>query len=217
MGPIQIVIADDHQMMLDGLKTALDSLPDIEVVGTVTDGTHLAAAVTDHSPDVLLVDVEMPGVSGLAAIKSIEPLPPTLIVTMHTADEYRRAALEAGAVGFLSKGLPLPDLAAAIRAAHDGQHLLDAADIDPVLDRYRTPKLSVRAEAVTGRERDVLQCLVRGISTTDDIAEELFISQKTVKNHLASIYEKLGVNDRAQAVVEAMKLGLDRDWTESPE
>ncbi len=217
MSPIRIVIADDHQMMLDGLKTALNSLPDIEVAGTATDGSQLAAQVAEHSPDVLLVDVEMPGTSGLAAIKSIKFLPPTLVVTMHTADDYQRAASEAGAVGFLSKALPLPDLAAAIRAVYDGQNLLEAPDIDVVLNNYRTPQLSSRAATVTGREREVLQCLVRGISSTDTIAEELFISQKTVKNHLASIYEKLGVNDRAQAVVEAIKLGLDRDWADPPD
>jgi DNA-binding NarL/FixJ family response regulator len=204
-------------MMLDGLRTALNSLPDIEVVGTATDGSELAAQVAEHSPDVLLVDVEMPGTSGLAAIASITTLPPTLVVTMHTADDYQRAAAEAGAVGFLSKGLPLPDLAAAIRAVHDGLDLLNAQDLEAVLNAYRAPKLSSRAEMVTGRERDVLRCLVRGISSTDTIAEELFISQKTVKNHLASIYEKLGVNDRAQAVVEALKLGLDRDWTDQQE
>jgi DNA-binding NarL/FixJ family response regulator len=204
-------------MMLDGLTTALNSLPDITVVATATDGSALDNLVATFSPDVLLVDVEMPGLSGLAAIASIDPLPPTLIVTMHTADDYKRASAEAGAVGFLSKGLPLPDLAAAIRAVNDGQVLLEAPDIETVLDEYRTPRLPPRAEAVTARERDVLRCLVRGISSTDDIADELYISQKTVKNHLASIYEKLGVNDRAQAVVEAMKLGLDRDWTGSQE
>jgi len=217
MSLIRVVIADDHQLMLDGLKTALDSLPDIEVVGTATDGTLLSGVVEMHDPDVILVDVEMPGMSGLAAINAIDPLPPTLVVTMHAADDYAHAAREAGAVGFLSKGLPLPDLAAAIRAVNDDQILLDASEVDSILDRYRTPRLSRRAETVTGRERDVLRCLVRGISSTDHIAEELYISQKTVKNHLASIYEKLGVNDRAQAVVEAMKLGLDRDWSESAE
>jgi DNA-binding NarL/FixJ family response regulator len=217
MSPIRIVIADDHQMMLDGLSNALNSLPDINVVATATDGSMLSGLVATCSPDVLLVDVEMPGMSGLAAITSIDPLPPTLVVTMHTADDYKRAAAEAGAVGFLSKGLPLPDLAAAIRAVDDGQVLLDVPDLEATLDRYRTPTLSHRAETVTNRERDVLRCLVQGISSTDDIADELYISQKTVKNHLASIYEKLGVNDRAQAVVEAMKLGLDRDWTDSQE
>ncbi|MGI9585726.1 MAG: response regulator transcription factor, partial [Acidimicrobiia bacterium] len=196
---IRIVIADDHQLMLDGLSQALDSLPDITVVGTATDGSGLTTIVGDRKPDVLLVDVEMPGVSGLSAISQLKPLPPTLVVTMHTADDYGITAQEAGAVGFLSKGLPLPELAAAIRAAHDGVDLF-TADSD-ALDRYMAPTLSTRAESITDRERDVLRCLVQGISGTEDIADELYISQKTVKNHLASIYEKLGVNDRAQAVV----------------
>ena len=208
--PIRVVIADDHQLMLDGLRQGLDSLPDIQVVGTVVDGSELPAEVESKRPDVLLVDVEMPKVTGLSAISKIEPLPPTIIVTMHAADEYAATAREAGARGFLSKGLPLPDLAAAIRAAAAGHDLYEADEA--VLARYATPTLSTRAESITDRERDVLRCLVQGISSTDDIADELYISQKTVKNHLASIYEKLGVNDRAQAVVEAMKLGLDRDW-----
>jgi len=208
---IRIVIADDHRLMLDGLKQGLDSLPDIAVVGTAVDGTTLKDLVTATTPDVLLVDVEMPGMSGLSAISQIQDLPPTIIVTMHTAESYRTSAAEAGAVAFLSKSLPLPDLAAAIRAVHDGHNLFDV-DIDTVLADYRTPRLSSRAATVTERERDVLRCLVRGISSTEDIADELYISQKTVKNHLASIYEKLGVNDRAQAVVESIKLGLDREW-----
>ncbi len=208
---IRIVIADDHRLMLDGLKQGLDSLPDITVVGTAVDGTALKGLVETSTPDVLLVDVEMPEMSGLSAISQITDLPPTIVVTMHTAESYRRSAREAGAVAFLSKGLPLPDLAAAIRAVHDGCNLFDA-DIDAVLADYRTPRLSSRAATVTERERDVLRCLVRGISSTEDIADELYISQKTVKNHLASIYDKLGVNDRAQAVVESIKLGLDREW-----
>ncbi|MCL1592998.1 MAG: response regulator transcription factor [Actinomycetia bacterium] len=209
--PIRVVIADDHRLMLDGLKQGLTSLPDIDVVGTAVDGTSLGAVVAHAKPDVLLVDVEMPGMSGLSAISRLKDLPPTIVVTMHTAESYGKSAREAGAVAFLSKGLPLPDLAAAIRAVADGQYLFDQ-DLDEVLSGYRTPQLSSRAEAITERERDVLRCLVQGISGTEDIADELYISQKTVKNHLASIYEKLSVNDRAQAVVEAMKLGLDRKW-----
>ena len=213
---IRIVIADDHRLMLDGLTQGLDSLPDITVVGTAVDGAALKDLVAASNPDVLLVDVEMPGMSGLSAISQIPNLPPTIVVTMHTADAYGKSAREAGAVAFLSKGLPLPALAAAIRAVHDGRDLFDV-DIDDVVAEYGTPRLSSRAEAITERERDVLRCLVQGISGTEDIADELYISQKTVKNHLASIYEKLGVNDRAQAVVEAMKLGLDRDWSDPQE
>jgi DNA-binding NarL/FixJ family response regulator len=154
----------------------------------------LEDAITRYSPTVLLVDVEMPGRSGLSAISQIPDLPPTLIVTMHTADEYGTTAQEAGAKGFLSKGLPLPDLAAAIRAVSKGVDLFTA---DPeILESYRAPELTARAAAITERERDVLRCLVQGISGTEDIADELYISQKTVKNHLASIYEKLGVNDQ---------------------
>ena len=210
MSTIRVVIADDHRLMLDGLAQGLDAMPDIEVVGTVVSGSDLGTAVAQRRPSVLLVDVEMPGQSGLSAISQIRELPPTLVVTMHAAEEYGASARDAGASGFLSKGLPLPDLAAAIRAVHDGVDLFES---DPsVLDDYRSPTLEPRAAALTSREREVLRCLVQGISATDDIADELYISQKTVKNHLASIYEKLGVNDRAQAVVEAMKLGLDREW-----
>lgn len=209
---ITIVIADDHQILLDGLTQALDSLPDIHVIATVNDGVELAQAVLTYDPDVLLVDVEMPGTSGLSAIGAIDDLPPTIVLTMHTADEYGVAAMEAGAVGFLSKATPLPQLASAVRAVASGLNLFEEDDIDAVLAEYRLPTLTSAADSITGRERDVLKCLVRGISRTEDIAEELFISQKTVKNHLASIYEKLGVNDRAQAVVETLKLGLDKDW-----
>lgn len=210
MSTIRVVIADDHRLMLDGLAQGLDAMPDITVVGTVVSGTDLARAVEERAPSVLLVDVEMPGQSGLSAISQIRDLPPTLVVTMHAAEEYGASARDAGAMGFLSKGLPLGDLAAAIRAVHDGVDLFEADE--DVLDAYRSPTLAPRAAALTSREREVLRCLVQGISATDAIAEELYISQKTVKNHLASIYEKLGVNDRAQAVVEAMKLGLDREW-----
>jgi two-component system, NarL family, response regulator DegU len=209
---ITVVIADDHQILLDGLTQALDSLPDIHVIATVDDGSELAAAVATYHPDVLLVDVEMPGTSGISAIGAIDGLPPTIVLTMHTAEEYGKAAEEAGAVGFLSKATPLPRLASAVRAAAAGLNLFDADDLEAVLSQYRMPTLTSAADSITDRERDVLKCLVRGISRTEDIAEELFISQKTVKNHLASIYEKLGVNDRAQAVVETLKLGLDRDW-----
>jgi DNA-binding NarL/FixJ family response regulator len=210
--PVTVVIADDHQILLDGLTQALDSLPDIHVIATVNDGAELAQAISTYTPDVLLVDVEMPGTSGISAIRAIKNLPPTIVLTMHTADEFGVAAQEAGAVGFLSKATPLPRLASAVRAVAAGHNLFDQDDLDELLEQYRTPTLTSAADSITDRERDVLKCLVRGISRTEDIAEELFISQKTVKNHLASIYEKLGVNDRAQAVVETLKLGLDRDW-----
>jgi len=207
---ITIVIADDHRMMLDGLAQALGSLSDIEVLATVTDGEELLATLEDIHPDVLLVDVEMPKLDGLAALRALADPPPTIVVTMHADDEYRKRAQVAGAAGFMSKAAPLPDLAAAIRAADAGVNLLEAEDLAATLAEYHLARLTGAAAQLTDREREVLSLLASGVSRTEDLAEELYISQKTVKNHLTSIYEKLGVSDRAQLVVEAHRMGLVR-------
>ncbi|MCH7844856.1 MAG: response regulator transcription factor [Acidobacteria bacterium] len=208
--PIRVVIADDHVLVLDGLRQALDALPDIQVIAVATTGDELASVLERVDPDVILVDIEMPGRTGLSVLRDLKDPPPALVVTMHTEDEYRQRAAAAGAVGFLSKATPLPELAAAVRAAHDGVILLDVDDLGSALAPYREARLSPGAESLTARERELLALLAGGISGTDELAEEMFISQKTVKNHLASIYEKLGISDRAQAVVEAIRLGLDR-------
>lgn len=208
--PIRVAIADDHVLVLDGMRQALDALPDIEVVAVATNGEELISLLDHADPDVLLVDIEMPGRTGLAVLRDLEDPPPSLVVTMHTEDEYRERAAAAGAVGFLSKATPLPELAAAVRAANDGVDLMEVDSLEAALEPYREARLSPGAESLTPRERELLGLLAGGISGTDELAEEMFISQKTVKNHLASIYEKLGISDRAQAVVEAMRLGLDK-------
>jgi DNA-binding NarL/FixJ family response regulator len=207
---IRIVIADDHTMLREGLSQALDSLPDIEVIATAADGRELIDTLDRVTPDVILVDIEMPRLSGIGALRRLEGAPPAIVVTMHAEDEQRRKAAAAGAAGFLSKSAPLPDLAAAIRAVAAGQELLDAAATPDVLDQHRDPILDEGAAALTVREREVLKLLASGVSSTEDLADRLFISQKTVKNHLASIYEKLAITDRAQAVVEAIRLGIHR-------
>ena len=207
--PIRIVIADDHVLLLDGMHQALDSLPDMGVVATATDGRGLAHVLGQTRPDVLLVDIEMPHGTGLDVLQSLEDPPPTLVVTMHTEDRYRKRAVEAGASGFLSKATPLPELAASIRAVHDGVDLCAVDDLAAALAPYQEATLSPGAESLTAREREILALLARGVSQTDALAEELYISHKTVKNHLASIYAKLHVSDRAQAAVEAIRLGLD--------
>ena len=207
--PIRIVIADDHVLLLDGMHQALDSLPDMGVVATATDGRGLAHVLGQVRPDVLLVDIEMPHGSGLDVLQSLDDPPPTLVVTMHTEDRYRKRAIEAGASGFLSKATPLPELAASIRAVHDGVDLCGVDDLAAALAPYQEATLSPGAESLTAREREILALLARGVSQTDALAEELYISHKTVKNHLASIYAKLHVSDRAQAAVEAIRLGLD--------
>jgi DNA-binding NarL/FixJ family response regulator len=208
---IDVVIADDHTLMLESLAEALDSIPDIRVVGTAADGGELVAQTRQHRPSVLLVDIEMPQVSGIAALRELAGAIPAIVVTMHTGDAERRQAEAAGAVGFLSKATPLPDLAAAVRAAAAGEQLLDPETLPDVLDRHRAPQLDAGAASLTAREREILRHLAQGVSATDELADLLFISQKTVKNHLANIYDKLAVADRAQAAVEAIRLGLHRD------
>jgi DNA-binding NarL/FixJ family response regulator len=205
-----VVLADDHRLLLEGLAQALSGIPDIDVIGTAENGDELIQLVTSADPDVILVDIEMPGTTGIAALGSMADAPPAIVVTMHADDEHRSKARAVGAIGFMSKSTPLPDLAAAIRAAAAGESLM-GDDATAILAEHQDPVLSAGAAALTARERELLGMLASGISTTDDLANRLYISQKTVKNHLASIYEKLGITDRAQAVVEAIRLGLQRD------
>ena len=208
---IRVAIADDHRLLLEGLSQALDAVPDITVVGLATDGKELIDIVDAVAPDVVLVDIEMPNMGGISAIREMTGTAGAIVVTMHTGPDERRRAEIAGAAGFLSKSTPLPDLAAAIRAVWDGRNLIAADSLESILDEYRAPNLDAGAAALTGRERELLKLLASGVSATGEIADEMFISQKTVKNHLASIYVKLAITDRAQAVVEAIRLGLHRD------
>lgn len=204
---VRVALADDHRLLLEGLAQALGGIPDIEVVGTAGDGAALLEVVKETDPDVILVDIEMPNTTGLAALGAMDNGPPAIVVTMHTDEEHRKRAIAVGAVGFLSKSTPLPELAAAIRAAASGASLM-GEDVAEILDTHREPVLADGAAALTARERELLSVLASGVSSTDDLAERLFISQKTVKNHLASIYDKLGITDRAQAAVHAIRLGL---------
>ncbi len=206
--PIRVIIADDHVLVLDGMRQALNSLPDIDVIAIATDGRELTRVLDQVRPDVLLVDIEMPHGSGLAVLRSLDDPPPTLVVTMHADDDHRKRASAAGASGFLSKSTPLTVLAAAIRAVHDGVDLFALPEMDVGLEPYRQARLSPRAASLTARERELLGLLANGVSRTEDIANELYISQKTVKNHLSNIYEKLEVSTRAEAAVKALRLGL---------
>ncbi len=205
---IRVVIADDHRLLLEGLVEALNAMPDIEVVGTAADGAELVELVPVARPDVMLVDLEMPKVGGLTALRRLGNPVPTVVVSMHADVEQRALAERAGAVGFLSKSAPLPDLAAAVRAANAGDRFVAEQAVAAVLARHRQPVLEAGAASLTKRERELLGLLAAGLSTTDELADRMFISHKTVKNHLANIYEKLGVSDRAQAAVEAIRLGL---------
>lgn len=211
---IRVILADDHRLLLEGLAQAISGIPDLEVIGTAEDGDELIQLVELTQPDVMLVDVEMPNTSGIAALGQLSDGPPAIMVTMHVDAEHRAKAAAVGAVGFLSKSTPLPVLAAAIRAAAAGESLM-GENIEEILDSHREPVLAPGAASLTAREKELLATLASGISSTDDLAKELFISQKTVKNHLASIYDKLGITDRAQAAVAAIRLGLHRPSSDS--
>lgn len=206
---IRVTIVDDHQLFAEGLAAALDALPDIELSGIFSDGSTFLARLPENEPDVVLLDLEMPVASGMDVLDAINALPKSIVVSMHAGPREREKAASLGASGFLSKSAPLADVAASVRAVHAGKNLfLDDATLRDQLDLYRTPTLDPGAASLTQREREVLSMMARGITSTDELSEALFISQKTVKNHLASIYSKLAIADRAQAAVEAIRLGL---------
>lgn len=209
---IRVMIADDHQLFADGLSQALNSLPDTRVVGVVNSGPDLQTALETQPAEVAIVDIEMPGGDGIDTISQLGRRSRAIVVSMHADDTQRKRASEAGARGFFSKGVPLMTLAAAVRAVADDRNLLEMNDEerDVVLETYREAELDPGAAALTAREREILQLLAIGVSATDELADRLYISQKTVKNHLASIFQKLAVSDRTQAAIEAIRLGIAR-------
>lgn len=206
------MIADDHQLFAEGLRDALDSLPDIRVVGVAADGAALLERLETQPADVVLLDLEMPVMGGLQALRGLARDLPALVVSMHVDDDQREAARRAGAAGFLSKSASLLRLAAAIRALAAEVRLidLDPDGLEQALSLHEHPQLDPGAASLTDREIEILQLLARGVSSTEELAELLYISQKTVKNHLASIFAKLSVSDRTQAAIEAIRLGIAR-------
>jgi DNA-binding NarL/FixJ family response regulator len=209
---IRVMIADDHQLFAEGLSQALNSLPDTRVVGLVNSGPDLKDSLENQPAEVSIVDIEMPGGDGIDAISAVSKKTRAIVVSMHAEDQQRQRAARAGAVGFFSKGVPLATLAAAVRAVADGQNLIELADEerDSLLESYGEAILDPGAASLTPREREILQLLAVGVSATDELADRLYISQKTVKNHLASIFQKLAVSDRTQAAIEAIRLGIAR-------
>lgn len=205
---ISILLADDHQLFADSLRLGIDRIPDLRVLQSVHDGKQLLAALEEQTPDVILTDLEMPGLDGFDVLRQAAGTAPVIVVTMHSSREHRDTAISLQAAGFLPKSTPLPDLAAAIRAVAMGEILLEETTQREILDRHLEPVLDPGAASLTARERELLKKLSEGVTSTHDLADELFISEKTVKNHLASIYDKLAVSDRAQAAIEAIRLGI---------
>ncbi|MPQ98587.1 response regulator [Modestobacter sp. I12A-02628] len=203
---IRVLVADDHPVVRGGLVGWLDAQPDLEVVGEAADGVELLAAVAEHAPDVVLMDLRMPrmdGATATARLAAAHPAVRVLVLTTYDTDADIVRAVEAGATGYLLKDTPLPQLAEAVRSAARGETVLAPPVAARLLSRLRAPA----ADAPTARELEVLAGVARGL-TNAEIGRELFIGEATVKTHLLRVFAKLGVDDRTRAVLVAVERGL---------
>jgi DNA-binding NarL/FixJ family response regulator len=203
---IRLCIADDHPVVRNGLVGMLANQPDFEVVGEAADGQEAVDLVASAAPDVVLMDLRMPVMDGLAAIRAIRArtgAPPILVLTTYDADSDIVRAIEAGAAGYLLKDAPPAELYAAVRAAASGGSPLSPSVAARIIHRVRDGGDA----ALSSREADVLRLVARGASNRE-IGRDLRISEATVKTHLIHVFEKLGVGDRTSAVTRAIERGL---------
>ena len=206
MTPIRVLIVDDHPVVRDGLRGILTSDPEFDVVGEAADGAEALAGARAAEPDVILMDLRMPGVGGVAAIRSLAEadIPArVLVLTTYDSDSDVVPALEAGATGYLLKDAPREELVRAIRAAARGEAVLAPSVASRLVSQLRAPEQATLSD----RELEVLRLVAQG-ETNRGVAARLFISDATVKTHLLHIYTKLDVNDRAAAVGAAYERGL---------
>jgi len=211
---IRVLLADDQALVRGGFRLILERAEDITVVAEAADGEQAVALCREHTPDIALLDVRMPGVDGLQAAEILlaEPQPPkVLMLTTFQMDDYIYAALRMGVSGYLLKDVDPPELVAAVRAAHAGDFPLATEVtrhlVNTYLGRATKPRPDPRADALTAREREILSALARG-KTNTEIADDLVVSLSTVKTHVAAILAKLGLRDRVQAVIFAYESGL---------
>ncbi|WP_328526552.1 response regulator transcription factor [Kribbella sp. NBC_00359] len=215
-GAIRVVLADDHPVYRQGLAAVVTDAEDVDLVGVAADGGEAVALAVEHLPDVALLDVHMPGVSGIDATRRLAveaPQVAVLVLTMLEDDESVLAAMAAGARGYLVKGATGDRILAAIRAVAAGEAVFGPTVADHILDLVGTDRRSGRRgqtfSALTEREEEVLTLIAAGRSNRE-IAQVLVVADKTVRNHVSSIFTKLQVADRAQAIVKAREAGLGR-------
>ena len=213
---IRVLVVDDQALVRDGFAMVLDHEDDIEVVGDAGTGVEAVEAARSHRPDVILMDIRMPEMDGLEATRRIveeaEWPVKVLILTTFDPDEYVYEALRAGASAFVLKDIPRAELVAAVRTVADGGALLAPSITSRLIGRFAQrlaadTAAAARLERLTDREREVLTAIGRGCNNTE-ISEQLFIGAATVKTHINSVFTKLGLRDRAQAVVFAYESGL---------
>ncbi len=211
---IRVLVADDQALVRAGFRVLLETQPDFEVVAEATNGAEAVALAREHRPDLVLMDVQMPVVDGLEATRRLlsDPSPPrVLMLTTFDTDEYVYHAMKAGASGFLLKSVPPEQLLYGIRLCSQGEALLAPAVTRRLIEQFVARPLPGdtpgRLTALTTREIEVLRHIARGNSNAD-IAARLYLSEATVKTHVSRVLTKLGLRDRAQAVVVAYETGL---------
>jgi NarL family two-component system response regulator LiaR len=210
---MKVIICDDQAIVRDGLVMLIKLEPDIEIVGTAEDGAAAVEMVGDKRPDVVLMDLKMPIMNGVEATRQIRAKYPEvkiLVLTTYADDEWVFDAIQAGASGYLLKDTPREELIKAVRGTVTGKTYVDPSIAGKVLEQvssHQTQPASLITSKLTEREIEVLRLIARGLSNAD-IADRLFLSDGTVRNHVSSILAKLGVSDRTQAAVIAIQHGL---------
>lgn len=209
-----MLIADDHALFREGLRRLLDTAKDIDVVGEAKSGEDAVRLVEELTPDVVLLDVMMPGMSGIdvaRVIRTTSPRTRVIILTVHTSEEFLFDAIKAGAMGYLLKDASSEELLRAVRLVADGEGLLAPAMAAKVFREFArvaaSGELAPVLTPLTQRETEILRHVTEGLANKE-IAHQLNISERTVKNHLSNIMEKLHVNSRTQAAVYALRTGL---------
>jgi DNA-binding NarL/FixJ family response regulator len=210
---LRVLIADDHPLFRDGMRGLLESVGDMEVLAEATSGETAVSLAQTLQPDVILMDLNMPGMDGIAATRRIvhdSPHANVLVVTMYEDDESVFAALRAGARGYLLKGANQAETLRAIRAVGNGEAIFGPGVAARVMSYFASPRPTTASlfPELTEREREILQLIAQG-RANEAIAEQLVLSLKTVRNHVANICGKLQVADRAQAIIRAREAGLN--------
>ena len=213
MDKIKVLIADDHAVVRDGTRRILEQEADLEVVAEAADGEEAIRLAGSARPDVAIIDIAMPGVDGIEATRQIKKLYPSitvLILSAYDDDQFVFSLLEAGAAGYLLKSIRGKELVEAVRRVHAGESVLHPAIARKVLNRFvpTAGKVSTQrpADVLSEREIEVLRLATRGLSN-QQIADELYLSLRTVQAHLGHIFNKLKVSSRTEAVVHALKAG----------
>ena len=213
---IRVLVADDHAVFREGLRAVLSPEPDMDVVGEAATGKEAVVRAAELGPDVILMDIQMPGINGIEATRRILDASPhvgVVVLTMFEDDDSVFSAMRAGARGYVLKGAPPSEILKVVRAVAGGEAHFGPEIARRLVDFFSTPEAATPEEVLpelTARERDILGLIAQG-QTNATIAARLFVSPHTVRNHITHIFAKLQVADRAQAIIRAREAGLGRE------